>query len=519
VKTLAPEAVKAAITAVAKSAQGEFALVDVREFGQFGEGHPFFSVNIPFSRLELDVSALLPSLGTPIVLLDDDDGVADKACTALKGLGYRDLSRLAGGAPGWAAAGFELFEGVNLPSKAFGELVEHGLDTPRLDARTLRTKLDANEDLIVLDGRTPAEFRKMSVPTARSCPNAELPLRINELIGSDSTTVVVNCAGRTRSIIGAENLRSLGLPNPIFALENGTQGWVLADLELNHGLTPEPLPMLSKDACAGAIRAARLFQERYGIPTVDDKMLAELRAADGCLYLLDVRSAEEYQAARVPGSVHAPGGQLVQATDQWVAVRGAKIVLIDDLSLRAYVTARWLRGMGHDAYVAVLPESSFSDSGVNALEPLAAIAEMGIDATVGHTLVDLSSGMLYREAHLAGALWGIRPRLQSLDILPETPVCLIGDDPGVAGLAARELDDLGFQVSGFLRRDVERWRDAGSVVESTPDSPADAACIDYLFFVHDRHDGNLDAAREYLAWETGLIARMDEQERSIFKPK
>jgi hypothetical protein len=46
--------------------------------------------------------------------------------------------------------------------------------------------------------------------------------------------------------------------------------------------------------------------------------------------------------------------------------------------------------------------------------------------------------------------------------------------------------------------------------------PADGDAIDYLWFVHDRHDGNLDAARRYLAWEQGLIAQLDAEEKAEF---
>ncbi|WP_459655385.1 rhodanese-like domain-containing protein, partial [Achromobacter xylosoxidans] len=59
--------------------------------------------------------------------------------------------------------------------------------------------------------------------------------RAHGLAPDPKTTIVVNCAGRTRSIIGAQTLINLGVPNPVYALENGTQGWYLADFELDHG--------------------------------------------------------------------------------------------------------------------------------------------------------------------------------------------------------------------------------------------------------------------------------------------
>ena len=62
------------------------------------------------------------------------NGRGERAAKALADIGYTDIRVLDGGAPAWAAAGFELFEGVNVPSKTFGELVEHDLQTPSITA-------------------------------------------------------------------------------------------------------------------------------------------------------------------------------------------------------------------------------------------------------------------------------------------------------------------------------------------------------------------------------------------------
>ena len=198
--TLAAEDAKALILE-----DGEIALLDVREHGQYGNGHPFFAVPMPYSRLELRAPVLLPRKTVPIILVDDGDGVGDRAAEALARIGYTNVRVLDGGAPGWAAAGFELFEGVNVPSKTFGELVEHDLRTPSITAAELAAMADAGDDFILLDGRTPEEYRRFNVPGGISCPNAELPYRVGHMVADPDTTVVINCAGRTRSIIGEIN--------------------------------------------------------------------------------------------------------------------------------------------------------------------------------------------------------------------------------------------------------------------------------------------------------------------------
>ena len=70
------------------------------------------------------------------------------------------------------------------------------------------------------------------------------------------------------------------------------------------------------------------------------------------LYVLDVRDPAEFRAGHRPGSRNAPGGQLVQATDNWIGVRNARIVLVDDTGVRARMAGGWLRQMGHrDVFV------------------------------------------------------------------------------------------------------------------------------------------------------------------------
>jgi rhodanese-related sulfurtransferase len=505
----------------------EIAFLDVREAGQYGEGHPFFAVNVPYSRLELEVRALVPRKTTPVVLLDAGDGVAERAARRLAALGYSDVAVIDGGAPGWAKAGFTLFKGVNLPSKAFGEIVEHVQHTPSLSAEELKAKVDKGEKLIILDGRSPQEYRRMTIPGARSVPNAELAHRLPSLVADETTTIVVNCAGRTRSIIGAQSLRNAGVKNPVIALRNGTQGWMLAGLTLENGSDPKDLPVLDALGLAQSRARAQALIAHYKLPVIDRAELSRWQAdTSRTSYLLDVRSRAEYEAGHLPGAAHAPGGQLVQATDQWVGTRGARLVLCDDTQLRAATTAIWLRGMGHDARILAIDVSTVADQSkatpiaITDTKRLGPITPMDTAhlVTQGAVLVDVNPGMIFRSGHIEGARWGIRPRLGALRLLAGTRVIIVCSDAAIAMLAAKDLVEMGMTVLGQLAGMAGDWEAAGLRITATPANPADADCIDYLFFVHDRHDGNLDAARAYLSWETGLMAQMDAQETGVLKP-
>lgn len=506
----------------------EIALLDVREHGQYGEAHLFYGVPLPYSRLEADIERLAPRRSVRVVLYDDgESGVAQRAARRAEALGYTNVHVLQDGVAGWLRGGYRLFAGVNVPSKTFGELVEHEYDTPRIGAAELKAMMDRGEDLVVVDGRPFSEYHKMNIPGSISCPNGELALRIGVIAPDPRTKVIVNCAGRTRSIIGAQTLATFGIANPVYALENGTQGWFLAGLELERGSErrhPDAPPAAQVGELA---RRAAELAERYGVPEVDARTLRTWRDdASRTTYLLDVRTREEFIASHLPGSVHAPGGQLVQATDQWVGVRNARLVVVDAEGVRARLTAIWLRQLGHDVHV--LRDGIVAALGAHVREHRsdAVLPQLEeIDAARLHELVsrgecvavDLRAGMSYRRAHVPGSRWSIRPRIAAAVGDWKGPVVLIADEPLIARATAVDLAEAGIVETSMLRGSFEAWRAAGLPSETTPDRPADAECIDYLFFVHDRHDGNAEAARRYLAWELDLVKQLDAQELGAYR--
>src|SRR5215813_14787132 len=255
----------------------ELALVDVREELIFSQGHLLWARSIPLSRLELDFARLVPRRSTRIVLCDDDDGLAPRAWRILTQAGYTDVAVLSGGIGAWAALGGELFSGVNVPSKAFGEFIEHENATPSIGAGELDALISRGADLVVLDSRPLDEYRRISIPSATSVPGAELVLRIRDLAPSPDTMVVVNCAGRTRSIIGAQSLINARIPNKVMALRNGTMGWHLAGLQLEHEASRRPSPPTAQ-GLAKARAAAERVATRADVRRIDAATLARFRA-------------------------------------------------------------------------------------------------------------------------------------------------------------------------------------------------------------------------------------------------
>jgi rhodanese-related sulfurtransferase len=509
----------------------EIALFDVREHGQYGAGHLFFAVPLPYSRFETGLPLLAPNPTVRVVLCDGGDGVAVRAAARAAALGYRNVAVLTGGAPAWRQAGYTLYAGANVPSKTFGEIVEQRRHTPRLTAQAVAAMQAAGEDFVIVDGRPFAEYTRMNIPGGICCPNGELALRIHDIAPDPKTKIVVNCAGRTRSIIGAQTLIDFGVPNQVFALENGTQGWFLAGLDVERGATrryPDKGGPRDMEDLQGR---AWVFAEAHGASSVAPGE-AHAWLSDGArtTFLFDVRAQEEFDASGFPGFVHAPGGQLIQATDHWVGVKGARIVVLDDEQVRAPVIAGWLRQLGHEAYV--LDGGTAAAAAHDWRRPLATSSDLPQLQTISAAetaenlrsgaaeVLDLRSGMSYRAGHIDGATWTIRPRItaDAGRAGSAKTVILVADDPTLAALAAVDLKAAGAQDIRILAGGFEAWRSAGLPAGSTPDRPSDADCIDFLFFTHDRQS-NPDAARQYLAWETGLLDQLDDQERGVFRLK
>ncbi|MBR0716641.1 rhodanese-like domain-containing protein [Bradyrhizobium liaoningense] len=326
----------------------EIALLDLRHEAQFATGHPLFAANMALGRIALEAEARLPHKNVPITLYDDGEGLVAPAAERFAALGYTNISALAGGLRAWRAAGYEVFEDVNSYAKAFGELVEARRHTPSYSADEVAGLIADKANIAILDVRRFDEYATMNIPGSVSVPGAELVLRAGNAAPDPDTTIIVNCAGRTRSIIGTQSLINAGVPNKVRALRNGTIGWTLAKHALDHGSARRggigPFDRAEANARDVAYRA--------GVRHIGTAEMQALSAQGGrTLYRFDVRDAEEYARGHLAGFRHYAGGQLVQEIDMAAPVRGARIVLTDDRRVRADMTASWLAQMGWEVCV------------------------------------------------------------------------------------------------------------------------------------------------------------------------
>jgi rhodanese-related sulfurtransferase len=505
---------------------GEIAIVDAREEGVFHERHLLMASCLPLSRLELIAPGLLPRRSAPIVVCDDGEGLAERAAARLIEGGYIDVSVLEGGVKAWEAEGFPVYSGVHVPSKAFAEVVEHEYGTPWISAEELAERQKRGEKLAIFDSRSYEEYHSNTIPGAISVPGAELVYRFRELVPSQDTFVVVNCGGRTRSIIGAQSLIDAGVPNRVVSLKDGTMAWHLAGLGVVSGATGRA-PEVSAEGMTAARQRAEAVARRYGVPVIDRGKLAEWqREADRrTLYVMDVRDPAEYRAGHLPGSAMAPGGQLVQETDSWLGVWGSRVVLVDDTGVRARMTASWLRRMGWDA--AVL------DGGLEGVE-----LERGTPAAKDHIfplagpepatvqpselranpaiVVDLALSRQHRQGHIPGAWFAIRARLaEALDKLPaQGELVLASEDGTIARYAGAELRSR--HPAKVLAGGTAAWKAAGLPLD-TGMGPLASEPDDVALSARDRPADRERYMREYLAWEVDLVNQIAHDDDCHFR--
>ncbi len=466
------------------------ALIDVREQGEYNAAHIPGSSSLPRRLMEFRLQRLVPCPAVQIVFCDGDERRASLAGKTAEEMGYVRVAVLEGGINRWASLGLLTEWGMNVPSKDFGERVQVQHHVPCIDAAELDKRMKQGEQFILLDARTPEEYERACIPGGRNTPGGELAYRIGDIAQAHpDATVVVNCAGRTRSILGTRILQRMGFRN-VVGLKNGTSGWVLAGLPLEEGARRPALPDPSPESLA----ATRAFADRIaaedGVRCLPIASLREARSKAGreCVYLVDVRTAEEYLAGHLPGFWWFPGGQAVQRADDLVAVRKATIVFCCDNGIRSTITASWYRQMGFpNVFVVEGGTTAWGDagllleSGADPQEPFglrsaAAAARQVAPREVhlslsgtGPTVLFVDTSREFASGHVPGARWISRSwlELEVESLVPDRGgFLLVTDRDGQsAPLAAATLREMGYGNVSVLAGGMAGWRQAGLPVE------------------------------------------------------
>lgn len=491
-----------------------YAVIDVRDWGEFSLGQIPGTNCIPRGSLEKYISVLVPKTDIQTVLYCDTGQRSSRAAASLETLGYTNVVVLDGGLNSWTAAGYATLHGWSLRGKEYGERLQVEESIPEMTAEDLHQRLTQGEQLYIFDTRTEPEFQTAHLPGAYCAPGGQLALIAPEVVQDKTRTIVTNCAGRTRSLLGAHLLQRMGFAN-VYALKGGTGAWRIAghteELEKGNGA---PLPRLSETG----ITACKQFAERVatedGIPSITPQALHVRQDAGELLYLLDVRLLNEYQAGHVPGAHFCPGTQVALLVECLVGVKNAPIITMCAGRARAILAASVLKGAGY-------PNVSVLDGGTTAwtaagfgLEtgapqeidfgqpvwmarllqglpagvepqalPIPGLAEARAQAEVltpqalqaklsageRPALLDVRSAGDFATAHVPGARWLSRGRLD-LHIAQEvphttTPVVLMCRTGKLSPLSVPALKAMGYTHIAVLQGGFDAWQAAGLPTE------------------------------------------------------
>jgi rhodanese-related sulfurtransferase len=508
--------------------QQDCACLDIRAPGEYNQGHIPGATSLPRRDVEFRITHLIPVRDSRIILVGDGGKREALAAATLETNGYRNIEILKGGFPGWSKTGNATETGVNVPSKEFGERVHVEFRVPEIEAGDLRRRIDRGERFFIFDARTPEEYGRFCIPGGLNVPGGDLILWAEELKHKSNVPIVINCAGRTRGIIATQTLRRLGLTN-VFALKNGTMGWLLAGLDLEREPNRAPLKPSAENVAAAEKLAAQIAEEEriaFAAPAELEDLLHERERKT--VYPIDVRSPEEFLLGHIPGFISVPGGQAVQRADDCVAVRTGAIVFACSRAARATMAAYWYRKMGFknvfvlrggvEEWVTTGRKLEVGEPEENVIGLERARASVrGVGSSLIATkperlILDVSLSTQYAAGHLPGAAWlsrdWIEERIPALYPDRRQPILTTCPDGRHSTLAAAALAAIGYGDVGFLEGGTRKWIESGEPIE-TGLTKALIEPNDVVLSASMSRDKR--AMQRYLDWEIELARKMEKK--------
>ena len=503
--------------------KSKFALIDVREAGEYNSSHIPDSSLISRKELEFRMEVSAPVKSEKIIVCDDDGRRATLAAATLEHMDFTNVFVLDRGINQWSTEGFPTEWGSNVISKDFGERMEVEYHVPEIEATELHERIERGDKLVILDTRTPEEYQRFCIPGGRSVPGGELALRVTDITKEldPDTTVIVNCAGRTRSVIGTRVLQRMGMKN-IFGLKNGTSGWLLAGYDLETGGDRLELPEPSPEGLAVAEAYAARLAEEDGVRYLDvdtvQTMLDE-REQETC-YFVDVRTTQEYSEGHIPGFRWFPGGQVVQRSDDVLVVKNCPVVFSCDGRARATFIASWYRQFGFEEVYAVdggctawsksgrQLETGSGEVAPNGLEEarsqVTLVSPQELEANRPATVINVENSQDFTRGHVPGARWVPRGslELQIAELAPDksASIAVTCNNGQNAVLAAVTLKEIGYQNITALEGGMVAWRQTGLGIEEGL-SGVMRAPTDVVLSGPERNFADM---MNYLRWETAL---------------
>lgn len=513
------------------------ALLDVRELGEFVSGHMLLASNAPLSVLELAISSLVPCTSVPVLVMDSgaaEDSRAQAAAERLFRMGYSKTAVLEGGVRGLEKSGSVLVNGLFCLTKGFAERMEIERRTPLVSPAEIAKRLADGEKIAFIDVRAFEECSGKTLPGAVNAPGCEAVYRLEDLAPDPEQQVVVTCAARARGVIWAQALKDCDIPNPVAALLGGTMNWERNGqmLETNsNSQSPSP----SGKAVEAAAKRAQRLAKKHAIPSIDANKLAAWRAESdrSPLYVFDVRSRAEYEAGHLRGSRNVTGNELVLRLEDHVAVRNARIVLVDDTEARSVVSAYLLRQMG-------LLNVSFLKGGLNGVsdelltggqeralptpchcEPAISAHDLAelLESGASPLIINVELSDKHRSGHIPSAAWVSRAFLEEAqkEHAEAKTIIFTSDQEIHARLAASDAREIWPESSIYvLANGTAAWNELGLPIE-TGMATSYGPEMDKLTQSSADPEAKVKAMDAYFDWDNNIARQIKEDGGVTFR--
>ena len=295
-----------------------YQLVDSRPDVKFQEGHVPGAISVPKATLEQNLDKLDKNKtlifycgGLHCELSPASAAIAQKN-------GFTKVKVWYEGEPAWSKAGNYLISELPYVQK----LVTGGKDA-----------------YLLVDSRPAVKYNKAFIPTAVSLPKAEFDLKKGLLPADKATPLIFYCGGFTCELSHESAKLALGLGyTKVRVFAAGEPAWKEAGLPLwgdePSGVAPKPKA------------------DTGGLPETIKPDEFEKLAAEGKLFLVDVRSAKDFAAGHLPGAIHIFDEDFIHKAKESVA----KLPADGRVALYCSTGAR-----SASAYYAILGESDYGN--------------------------------------------------------------------------------------------------------------------------------------------------------------
>ena len=472
-----------------------FCLIDCRERRDYVNGHWFGSTNIPLSILPTRLPFLCPDQDFPIHFLNWEDAASIAALRSMEKLGYRNITLHKTTQPTDPVVGY--VQGEYVWSKAFGEVVAHQSHILEVTPQQYMTDYQHAQ---LVDVRPAGEYNRFTLPSSINLPNSLL-LANMERLNNHADLVLLHCAGRTRSIIGAHTIKAAGYSGNFGIFRGGTQAWELDGFAREHGASR------TMAANTESAESVTNFLKRWHIPSthIQPNEIPAFIETNSNHLMFDVSDDAANGVIVGADIIKISGTNLVQQTDRSIARYHWPILLFDSASgSRAAFAAYWLSRMGFCVKIVIVEADhlQFSPKKNNDVQEKSDQRLIGKWLSNGTQIIDFRLSSEFSSCHIVSSRWQNislmlqqKPDMGSIGII--VPCHKTGD------MIFDILTDVGWKIDG-----IYVWQDQPldpNILSSTEVMfDQNKTPIDKSALFAGRHFGILKDAQDYLAWEEDL---------------